>query len=277
MKAVKNFAFFYLFLTGLVNCVSGQTNLKTPINKPGVDIIVIDPGHGGMDFGATSGSAYEKDIVLDIALKLGNYISNAFPETKVIYTRDTDIFLPLHRRADIANKNNADLFISIHTNTAPQPHVQGAETFILGRHLNKDHLEIAKKENKVILLEENYTNSYGGFNANFQKSYISSDCINDDHLRNSAFLAGAIQDQFRERAKLNDRSVKQAGFLVLRQINMPGVLIEAGFLSNPDERIYLMSNPGRDYLATSVYLAFKKYKNMVEKENSLHIATKNQL
>ena len=254
-------------------CVYGQTNKETQISKTGIEIVVIDPGHGGRDLGATSGSAQEKDIVLDIALKLGNYIKKAFPETKVIYTRETDIFVPLYKRAEIANKNNADLFISVHVNTVPQPYVQGTETFILGQHRTKDNLEVAKKENEVILLEDDYTATYEGFNPNSPKSDILFELVQDEYLEQSAMLASAIQYQFRERAKLIDRSVKQAGFLVLRQTTMPSVLIEAGFLSHPDERIYLMSEAGRDYLASSVFLAFREYKNKVEEKSSFHIAS----
>ncbi|HKL32964.1 MAG TPA: N-acetylmuramoyl-L-alanine amidase [Tangfeifania sp.] len=267
MKPIKIYTIIFLFVTALAMCISGQSAGEEQISNPEIGIVVIDPGHGGRDLGAVSGSAMEKDIVLDIALKLGSYISKAFPEIKVIYTRETDIFVPLYKRAEIANINNADLFISIHVNTVPQPYVQGAETFILGQPNTKDNLEVARKENEVILLEDDYTATYEDFDNASPETAIVFDPRRDEHLEQSALLASAIQQQFREHAKLTDRSVKKAGFLVLRQTAMPGVLVEAGFLSNPNERIYLMSKAGRDYLAHSVFLAFRNYKNKIEEEN----------
>lgn len=269
MKPIKIYTFIFLFVAGLATCIYGQGNGEVQIAKPGIGIVVIDPGHGGRDLGAISGSAMEKDIVLDIALKLGSYISKAFPEIKVIYTRETDIFVPLYKRAEIANTNNADLFISIHVNTVPQPYVQGAETFILGQPNTEDNHKVAQKENEVILLEDDYTATYEGFRPDSPESGIVIAPKRNEHLEQSALLASAIQQQFRERAKLTDRSVKKAGFLVLRQTAMPGVLVEAGFLSNPDERIYLMSKAGRDYLAHSVFLAFRNYKNILD-ENEVN-------
>ncbi len=266
MKPIKIYTFIFLFAAGLATSVSGQSAGEVQISNPEIGIVVIDPGHGGRDLGAVSGSAMEKDIVLDIALKLGNYISRAFPEIKVIYTRETDIFVPLYKRAEIANRNKADLFISIHVNTVPQPYVQGAETFILGQPNTKGNLEVARKENEVILLEDDYTATYEEFGTGSPESAIVFNPNRDEHLEQSALLASAIQQQFREHAKLTDRSVKKAGFLVLRQTAMPGVLVEAGFLSNPDERIYLMSKAGRDYLAHSVFLAFRNYKNKTEEK-----------
>ena len=235
--------------------------------------VVIDPGHGGKDPGAVYGNAREKDIVLDISLKLGNYIKSAYPGVKVVYTRDTDVFVPLYQRAAIANKNNADLFISIHVNAVSKGSAQGTETFILGQHRTSENLEVAKKENSVILLEADYKTTYEGFDPNSPESYIMFELVQDEYLEQSAMLASAVQDQFRERVNRIDRSVKQAGFLVLRQITMPGILVEAGFLSHPSERQFLMSENGRDYLASAIFRAFRDYKKKVEARSSFLVVT----
>ncbi len=245
-------------------------------NDDRIEVVVIDPGHGGKDAGAMYGAAREKDIVLDIGLKLGKYISAAFPDVKVIYTRSTDVFVPLHQRASIANKNKADLFISIHVNAVTRGLVQGTETFILGQHRTRDNLEVAKQENAVILLEDDYSTTYEGFDPNSPESYIMFELVQDEYLEQSAMLASAIQNQFRERAKRIDRSVKQAGFLVLRQTTMPSVLVETGFLSHPTERNYLMSENGRDYLASAIFRAFRDYKKKIEQKSSFRLVSREQ-
>lgn len=238
-----------------------------------VSVVVIDPGHGGRDPGAVIGSAREKDIVLDISMKLGKYIQTNFPNVKVVYTRTKDVFIPLHKRADIANKNDADLFISVHVNAVDHKGVQGTETFVLGQHRSEDNLEVAKKENAVILLEDDYTSTYEGFDPNSPESYIMFELVQDEYKEQSISLATEIQDQFRERAKRKDRSVKEAGFLVLRETTMPGVLIETGFISHSGERKYLMSETGKTHIASSIYRAFKKYKNDREQKSSFHLVT----
>ncbi|MFW6310184.1 MAG: N-acetylmuramoyl-L-alanine amidase [Prolixibacteraceae bacterium] len=236
-----------------------------------IKMVVIDPGHGGKDYGASWGNLREKDIVLDIALKLGKYITNRFPEIEVIYTRKTDVFIPLHRRAEIANKNDADLFISIHVNYVNSRSVQGTETFVLGPHRSKDNLEVAKKENAVILLENDYTTRYEGFDPNSPESYIMFELVQDEYLGQSVELASAIQKEFRESAKRLDRSVKQAGFLVLRQTSMPGVLVEAGFISHAAERSFMVSEHGKITLATAVFNAFEAYKKKIENKSSFQL------
>ncbi len=235
--------------------------------------VVIDPGHGGKDPGAVYGNVREKDIVLDIGLKLGNYIKSSFPDVRVVYTRDKDVFVPLFQRAAIANKHDADLFISIHVNAVSRGNAQGTETYILGQHRSKDNLEVAKKENAVILLEADYKTTYEGFDPNSPESYIMFELVQEEYLEQSAMLAASIQDQFRERVQRVDRSVKQAGFLVLRQISMPGVLVEAGFLSHPSERNFLQSETGRDYLASAMFRAFRDYKKKIEARSSFHLVT----
>jgi N-acetylmuramoyl-L-alanine amidase len=238
-----------------------------------ISVVVIDPGHGGKDFGASVGNAKEKDIVLDLALRLGNSIKAKYPEIKVIYTRTKDVFVPLYDRANIANKNKADLFISIHVNGTDKTSVQGTETFVLGQHRSKDNLEVAKKENSVILLEDDYNTKYEGFDPNSPESYIMFELVQDEYLEQSVMFASAIQNQFRLNAKRIDRSVKQAGFLVLRQTTMPSVLIEVGFISHPNERSYLVSEKGKAALSTSIFNAFSDYKKKIENKSSFNVHT----
>lgn len=223
-------------------------------------VVVIDPGHGGKDPGAVNKSIREKDIVLGIGLKLGKLINETHPDVKVVYTRSTDVFVPLIERSRIANKNKADLFISLHANACGTPATKGTETFVLGLHRSNDNLEVAKKENSVILLEEDYTTTYEGFDPNLSESYIMFELVQDLYMDQSLIVADAIQQQFSSRINSPNRGVKQAGFLVLRQASMPSVLVEAGFLSNLNEANYLNSELGQRNIALSVFEAFKKFK-----------------
>ncbi len=238
-----------------------------------VNVVVIDAGHGGKDTGASSNGVHEKDIVLAVALKLGEKIKAAYPEIKLIYTRKSDVFIPLYQRADIANKNKADLFISIHANSINKPYVNGAETFVLGQHRSADNLEVAKTENAVILLEDDYNTTYEGFDPNSPESYIMFELVQDEYLEQSVLLASAIQKQFTEKAKRLDRSVKQAGFLVLRRTTMPSVLVETGFISNSNERSYMQSEKGKDELATAIFTAFSEYKTKIENKSLFALVT----
>lgn len=244
-------------------------------DETSVAVVVIDAGHGGNDLGATVGNAKEKDIVLNLALKLGDFIKTNYPEIKIIYTRNKDVFIPLYERANIANKNKADLFISIHVNSTAQTYVQGTETFVLGQHRSKENLEVAKKENSVILLEDDYNTRYEGFDPNSPESYIMFELVQDEYLEQSVMFASAIQDQFREAENRVDRSVKQAGFLVLRRTAMPSVLIEVGFISNASERNYLMSESGKTNLASAIFLAFSEYKKKIEEKSSFTLQATN--
>jgi N-acetylmuramoyl-L-alanine amidase len=230
----------------------------------GLETVVIDAGHGGKDPGAVVGNAREKDIVLQIALKLGNYIKEKLPDVRVIYTRRTDVFIPLFERSVIANRNNADLFISIHANFCGSPSVKGTETYVLGLHRTEDNLNVAKKENSVILLEKDYTTRYEGFNPNLSESYIMFELIQNTHLDQSVVFAGILQDSFQKHAQRASRDVRQAGFLVLRETAMPGVLIETGYLSNHSESNYLMTDTGRETIALSIFNSFKSYKEKFE-------------
>ncbi len=235
-----------------------------------VSVVVIDAGHGGKDAGAAVGRAMEKDIVLDLALRLGESIQKKYPDIKVIYTRKTDVFIPLHERARIANKNKADLFISIHINGTDNSYAKGTETFVLGDHRSDDNFEVVKKENSVILLEDDYNTTYEGFDPNSAESYIMFANAQSEYFDQSVMFASEIQSQFRNIGRV-DRSVKQAGFLVLRQAAMPSVLIEAGFISHPDERNYLVSNNGKAVLSDAIFKAFESYKRKIENKSSFAV------
>ena len=225
--------------------------------------VVIDPGHGGRDPGAIGRKGKEKDINLNVALKLGNLIKNNYKDVKVIYTRQKDVFVALDRRAQIANNAKADLFISIHTNSvAKNRTVRGTETYTLGLHRTDDNLEVAKKENSVILIESDYEQRYAGFNPNSSESYIIFEFLQDKNMEKSVQFATNIQRQFRTTAKRIDKGVHQAGFLVLRETSMPGVLVELGYISTPDEERYLLTESGTSALAKSIYQAFVSYKQL---------------
>jgi len=249
----------------------GKSAYSVKKDEKHITVVVIDPGHGGKDFGANVGEAKEKDIVLDLALRLGQSIKTNYPEIKVIYTRTKDVFIPLYDRANLANKNKADLFISIHVNGTDNSSAQGTETFVLGEHRSKDNFEVVKKENSVILLEDDYKTTYEGFDPNSSESYIMFANTQSEYLDQSIMLASAVQDQFREYAKRFDRSVKQAGFLVLRQAAMPSVLIEVGFISHPNERSYMLSETGKSTLSSSIFKAFKEYKRKIEDKSSFAV------
>jgi N-acetylmuramoyl-L-alanine amidase len=266
----------FIFCLALLLSFSTVANANKSVNKKDesrVSVVVIDPGHGGKDWGASMGRAKEKDIVLAIALKLGAIIKANYPSIKIVYTRSKDVFIPLNKRANIANKNKADLFISIHANAVDQKSVQGTETFVLGQHRSKDNLEVAKKENSVILLEDDYNKTYEGFDPNSPESYIMFELVQDEYLEQSVMFASAIQKEFKERAKRIDRSVKQAGFLVLRRTTMPSVLIETGFISHSSERNYLLSESGKTNLASAIFRAFSAYKEKIEEKSSFNLIT----
>jgi N-acetylmuramoyl-L-alanine amidase len=270
-KAFLNFIFAgFLMLIPVIALCSKSPHTSEKDEKH-ILVVVIDPGHGGKDFGANVGDAKEKDIVLDLAKRVGELIKTNYPEIKIIYTRTKDVFIPLYDRAHIANKNEADLFISIHVNGTDNKNVQGTETFVLGQHRSKENLEVAKKENSVILLEDDYNTTYEGFDPNSPESYIMFELVQDEYLDQSVMLASAIQYQFSEYAKRIDRSVKQAGFLVLRQAAMPSVLIEVGFISHPNERNYMLSEAGKSTLSVSIFKAFKDYKKKIEEKSSFVI------
>lgn len=224
-------------------------------------IVVIDAGHGGKDPGAKGTIINEKSINLAVALKLGSLISNNNADVKVVYTRKSDVFVELDERANIANRCKADLFISIHTNSLPKrtTAIDGVETYTLGLARSDENLEVAKRENSVILLEDNYLQRYEGFDPNSAESYIIFDFIQNKHMEQSINFASTVQ-KCMVSASRSDRGVKQAGFLVLRKTGMPSVLIELGYICNSNEERFLASDQGQQQLANSIYNAFSKYK-----------------
>lgn len=224
-------------------------------------IVVIDPGHGGNDPGAIGTRGKEKNINLNVARKLGRLIEDNCNDTKVVYTRKSDIFVPLHRRAEIANNAKANLFISIHTNAVAKKnsYVKGTETYTLGLHRTEENLEVAKKENSVILIEDDYKQRYAGFNPNSSESYIIFEFMQDKNMSQSVNFATLIQQNFKSYNRI-DKGVHQAGFLVLRETSMPSVLVELGYISNPSEETYLLSDKGTTDLANAIYRAFINYK-----------------
>ena len=223
--------------------------------------VVIDAGHGGHDPGAIGKISKEKNINLNVALKLGRLIEQGCPDVKVVYTRKTDVFIPLNRRAEIANNAKADLFISIHTNALAKNHtMKGASTWTLGLAKSDANLEVAKRENAVILYEDDYKTRYAGFNPNSSESYIIFEFMQDQYMSQSVHLASLVQKQFRTTCKRADRGVHQAGFLVLKASAMPSILVELGFISTPEEERYLNTEAGASSLAQGIYRAFLTYK-----------------
>ena len=221
--------------------------------------VVIDAGHGGDDPGAIGRVAREKTLNLNAALQLGDMIKEAYPEVNVIYTRSTDVFIPLHVRADIANKNKADLFISIHANASDNRSASGAETFVLGTDRMEDNLDIAMRENSVITLESDYQSSYAGFDPNSIDSYIMFDLMQSDYMNQSLQFATMVQKQFVDSLHRGDRGVRQAAFLVLLRTACPSVLVEMGFISNRDEERFLASDEGKIGIARSIFKAFSQF------------------
>jgi len=233
-----------------------------PQSKNKKFVVILDAGHGGKDAGNTGNNYSEKDIALSIALKIGKQLEK-YDDLEVIYTRKKDVFIPLDKRAEIANKASADLFVSIHCNGVNNSSPSGTETFVLGLHRNKDNLEVAMKENSVIKFEDNYEVKYDGFDPDSPESYIGFTIMQEEFLDQSALLADFVQKQFQSTLKMKNRGVKQAGFLVLRETYMPSVLIETGFLTNDAEGAFLNSNNGQDQLADAIVDGINDYKNII--------------
>ncbi|MBQ7440535.1 MAG: N-acetylmuramoyl-L-alanine amidase, partial [Prevotella sp.] len=228
--------------------------------------LVIDPGHGGKDAGALGAKSKEKNINLNVALAFGRYVERNCPDVKVIYTRKTDVFIPLNERANIANRNKADLFISVHTNALPNGKVaRGFEVYTLGMHRAADNLEVAKRENSAILVENDYKQHYEDFDPNSSESYIIFEFMQDKNMAKSVELAKMIQKDACETAGRVNKGVHQAGFLVLRATSMPSCLIELGFITSQDEENYLNSSAGIDALGKGIYKAFLRYKRKYHK------------
>lgn len=226
--------------------------------------VVIDPGHGGKDVGAVGESAKEKNVNLGVALKLGEMIERNLKDVKVVYTRKDDTFISLQERANIANRAKGDLFISIHTNSVDKKSpnrttVSGSETYTLGLHRSNENLDVAKRENSVIELEDDYSTKYQGFDPNSTESYIIFELNQSKHLDQSVNFASLIQQNFRSAGQV-DKGVRQAGFWVLAKTSMPAVLVELDFICNPEREDYIASESGQTTLANAIFQAFSQYK-----------------
>jgi N-acetylmuramoyl-L-alanine amidase len=252
---LKLFVFFFIFLASLQSLFAFNDKPRDRF------IVVLDAGHGGKDPGNMGNGFKEKDIALNIILKIGEALEKR-GGIEVIYTRDTDVFIPLDKRARIANEANADLFVSVHCNSH-NSQAYGTETFVLGLHKTEENFEIAKKENSVIFLEEDYEVTYGGFNPNSPESYIGMALMQEEYLNQSILLADFVQKNFTNELKRKNRGVKQAGFLILKNAVMPSVLIETGFLTNNHEGPYLNSAGGQNKMAAAIVKAIAKYANSI--------------
>ncbi len=235
-----------------------------------IKCICIDAGHGGKDPGCVGKMSYEKNIVLKVALKVGKLIREKHPDVKVVYTRDKDVFIELGERGRIANKHKADLFISLHVNAVSNNRqVSGIETYVLGLHKTEANLKVAMKENEVIKYEDDYSVKYAGFDPSRAESYIIFSMMQNLYLGNSLLIAGLVQDELISATHNADRSVRQAGYLVLKDVAMPAILIEMGFISNPEEERFLNTADGQNKIARSVAKAFTAYKEEVERNSAV--------
>jgi N-acetylmuramoyl-L-alanine amidase len=226
--------------------------------------LVIDAGHGGEDPGCKGKKSSEKNVTLNVALKLGKLISDNFDDVQVIYTRKTDVFVEVYKRAVIANNNHADLFISIHCNAAENKSAHGVETWVMGLAKSDANMEVAKKENAAILKEKNFENNYEGFNPNSPEANVIFSLHTSAYMSHSILLADKVQKNLLKNTHLFDRTVKQAGFWVLYKVAMPSILIELGFLSNPTEEEYMLKAGSQDIMAVSIYNAFVEYRNALD-------------
>ena len=237
-----------------------------------IKCVVIDPGHGGHDPGTIyAGAKYkEKDIVLAVSLKLGSLIKSKYPDIKVLYTRSTDKFVPLAERSDFANRNHADLFISVHVNATKATSVNGTETFVMGTHKSESNFELCKAENSVIVMEDNYTAKYEGFNPDSPESYIIFSLLQNTHLEQSLKMAELVQKSFKSGPIYGNRGVKQGGLIVLWRSTMPAILTEIGFMSNAKDRAVMITKDGQNKIANRLFTAFCNYKKIYE-EGSANI------
>lgn len=265
----RTYLLAYLLLSTLL-CSHRSTPIlesQTPFT------IVLDAGHGGKDSGALGRYSYEKDIALNIALQLGRYLNAYLPNVRVLYTRQSDVFVPLHQRAQYANAQQADVFFSIHCNSLERPNnsIEGTETYVMGLHRAEENLQVAKRENSAILLEPHYNQHYAGYDPHSAEGHIMLSMYQNAYLDQSLELASQLEQQFAQTIKRRSRGVKQAGFLVLRATTMPAVLVEAGFLSNSMEEYYLSSARGQAHLAAAMYRALEAYYQHRQREQPQHM------
>ena len=269
-----NSKFFFLvclFITILAVPANAQKDGKT-------FKVVIDAGHGGKDPGCLGAYTKEKDVALNIALKTGKLISDNCPNVKVIYTRSTDVFVELYRRAKIANDNHADLFISFHCNASENKSAHGIDTWVMGLHKSEANLAVARAENSAMLKEKDYEHNYAGFNPNSPESAVMFSLYSTAYLNNSILLADKVQKNLIATTHLRDRGVNQAGYWVLWAVSMPSILIEMGFLTNPEEEKYLSDEHHKEEIANAIYRGFASYYSQMtgNKINIPDVNTKEQ-
>lgn len=269
-KTLKTIIFLLFCLISTLNITQAASTKEKPFT------IVIDAGHGGRDPGAVGKTTREKDINLAIALKLGKKIEQGIEGVKVHYTRTTDIFLPLQDRANFVNEKGADLFICIHTNAVENPNVKGVETFTLGLSKAESNLDVAMRENAVILLEDDYKANYQGFDPNSVESYIMFEFMQDQYIDKSLSFAVLVQNSMTGKCERYDRGVRQAAFWVLHKSACPSVLIEVGFITNSQDEKYLASEAGKTAMADAIYNAVVEYKKDIDKKNGVIIVKKSQ-
>lgn len=265
MRAIK----IGLLLLSFV--VFGEYVLAKAVRK-----VVIDAGHGGKDSGTVArghNHQHEKVIALAIAMRLGKYIENNFSDVQVIYTRTKDVYLTLNQRAKIANEANADLFISIHVDAVANKAVTGASVYVLGLHRSEDNLKVAMRENAVMMQEDDYKTEYAGFDPNNAESYIIFSLMQNQYLNNSMTMASFVDKYLKTKTRRHTKGVKQAGFYVLREVGMPSVLVETGYITNNSDADFLCSKEGQDKTALAIFNAFKDYKSFME-EHTTDLKTK---
>jgi N-acetylmuramoyl-L-alanine amidase len=257
MQGIK---FLFLLLAGLAILACSSFNWPSrPLESP-VQMVVLDPGHGGKDPGAVGTMSKEKNIALSISQKTRDLIKYKKDGMRVKMTRDDDTFIGLYDRARFANQNGADLFLSIHVNASTSPEPHGTETFAMGVHKNKANLKVMKRENSAILMEENHEEKYNGFNPKSEEATIMFKLRQHAYLKQSLTLAREIENAFQRRTKRASRGVKQAGFLVLWKTTMPSVLVETGFISNPNDQKFLNTEVGQKHMANAIYQAILDYR-----------------
>ena len=263
MNSKKRFLLFLLifFIGSVAWAQNSQKTFK----------VVIDAGHGAHDPGCIGSQINEKTVNLSMALKVGKLIEEHCPDVKVIYTRKTDVFVELYRRAQIANNAHADLFISFHCNASENPAGNGVETYVMGLSKSEANQAVARKENSAILMEKNYQNNYDGFNPNSPESYVIFSLYSSAYLNKSIILADKVQKNLVNTSHLTDRGVKQANYWVLYKVAMPSILIEMGFLSNPHDQSYLIQQANQNKLAASIYNAFVDYLEVVNNTKHAHL------
>ena len=267
-RSIRTFLVSTILALSFVQLASGLSMEDPP---KGIRTVVLDAGHGGRDPGAVGKNGMEKHIALAIALKTGQYIEENIPDVKVIYTREKDVYVGFLDRAKIANEAEADLFISIHVNAHTVSSAKGTLTLVLGQHRMDENFDVAVRENSVILLEEDWETRYEGFDPQSTESYIMFSMMQKTYFKQSIEFGDYVQDQFRERAARKDLGVREQGLIVLAQTSMPGVLIETGFISNPEEEKYLMTTYGQEITASAIYRGFKEYKEEIDRRSNLSV------